>query len=165
MNILDNIKSLLFCFHTFGVRRTIYVLDSENQPGSGALGLTGDVWHQEYKNQKDGVKNYLTYSFNRLLKISLSWRYRAPDPHPCTIVRLVCIAVLTEVINVGSASAASPDQIVAPDPDHKRRLRFINKNSFIRLTNTCKYVYINIPIFFYYKSKSIKITMFIVQCI
>ena len=53
-NILDNIKSLLFCFHTFGVRRTIDVLDSDNQPGSGsgqirngsgsgALGLTGDV--------------------------------------------------------------------------------------------------------------------------
>ena len=45
-DILDNIKT---CFHTFGVRRTIYVLDSENQPGSGkiqtgfgsgALGLT-----------------------------------------------------------------------------------------------------------------------------
>ena len=87
MNILDNIKSLLFCFHTFGVRRTIDVLDSENQPGSGkirtgsgALGLTGDVWHQKYKNKKEGVKNYLTYSFNRLLKISLSLRYRAPDP-------------------------------------------------------------------------------------
>ena len=50
MNILDNIESLLFCFHTFGVRRTIDVLDSENQPGSGkirtgsgARGLTGDV--------------------------------------------------------------------------------------------------------------------------
>ena len=49
-NILDNNKSLLFCFHTFGVRRTIDVLDLENQPGSGkiqtgsgALGLTGDV--------------------------------------------------------------------------------------------------------------------------
>ena len=42
-NILDNIKSLLFCFHTFGARRTIDVLDSKNQPGSGALGLTGDV--------------------------------------------------------------------------------------------------------------------------
>ena len=34
-NILD-IKSLLFCFHTFGVRRTIDVLDSENQPESGS---------------------------------------------------------------------------------------------------------------------------------
>ena len=44
-NILDSIKSLFFCFHTFGVRRTIDVLDSENQPRSGswALGLTGDV--------------------------------------------------------------------------------------------------------------------------
>ena len=49
MNILDNIKSLLFCVHTFGVRRTIDVLDSENQSGfgkirtgSGALGITGE---------------------------------------------------------------------------------------------------------------------------
>ena len=53
-NILDNFKSLLFCFLTFVVRRTIDVLDSENQPGSGslqiqngsgsrALVLTGDV--------------------------------------------------------------------------------------------------------------------------
>ena len=63
MNILDNIKSLLFCFHTFGVRRTIYVLDSENQPGSGSvkiwtgsgsLGLTGYVWHQKYEIKKEG---------------------------------------------------------------------------------------------------------------
>ena len=93
MNILDKFISLLFCFHTFGVRRTIYVLDSENQPGSGsgkirtgsgtgsgALVLTGDVWHQKYKNKKEGVRNYLRYSFNRLLKIFLSFRYRAPDP-------------------------------------------------------------------------------------
>ena len=50
MNILDNCKSLPFCVHTFGVRRTIDVLDPENHPGSnkirtgsGALGLTGDV--------------------------------------------------------------------------------------------------------------------------
>ena len=28
-NILDNIKILLFCFHTFGDRRAIDVLDSE----------------------------------------------------------------------------------------------------------------------------------------
>ena len=37
MNILDNIESLHFCFHTFGVRRTIDVLDSENQSGSGSV--------------------------------------------------------------------------------------------------------------------------------
>ena len=30
-NILNNLKSLLFCYHTFGVRRTIDVLDSETQ--------------------------------------------------------------------------------------------------------------------------------------
>ena len=54
MNILDNIKSLLFCLHTCGVKRPIFALDTENQPGfgkirtgsesgSGALGRTGDV--------------------------------------------------------------------------------------------------------------------------
>ena len=30
-NISDNFKSLLFCSHTFGVRRTIDVLDSDSQ--------------------------------------------------------------------------------------------------------------------------------------
>ena len=38
MNILSN----SFVFHTFGVRRSIDVLDPENQPGSGALGFTDD---------------------------------------------------------------------------------------------------------------------------
>ena len=56
-NFLDDFKSVLFCFHTFGVRRTIDVLDSENQSGSGkirsgALGLTGDVRLQKYENEK-----------------------------------------------------------------------------------------------------------------
>ena len=56
MNILDNFKSIIFCFHTFGVRRLIDVLDSENQPGSGsrALGFTEDVLHQKYENKKGG---------------------------------------------------------------------------------------------------------------
>ena len=52
MNNLDNFESLIFCFHTIGVRRSIDVQDSENQPGSGALGLTDDVWHQKYGNKK-----------------------------------------------------------------------------------------------------------------
>ena len=42
-NILDNIKNLLFCFNAFGVRRSTDVLDLENQPASGALGLTEDA--------------------------------------------------------------------------------------------------------------------------
>ena len=37
--ILEDFKRLLFCFHTFDVRRTIDVLDSENQPGSGSGAL------------------------------------------------------------------------------------------------------------------------------
>ena len=38
------------------------------------------VWHQKYENKKEGVQSNLTYSFNRILKISLSLRYRSPDP-------------------------------------------------------------------------------------
>ena len=37
MNILDYLKMLLFCFHTFGVIRIIGGLDPENQPGSGKI--------------------------------------------------------------------------------------------------------------------------------
>ena len=44
-NILDNVKSLFLVFILFGGRRTIEILDSENQPRSGALGLKWDVWH------------------------------------------------------------------------------------------------------------------------
>ena len=37
MDILDNFNSLLFCFHTFGVKNSNDVLDPENQPGSGLI--------------------------------------------------------------------------------------------------------------------------------
>ena len=64
MNILDNFKAFFLVFILLGVRRTIDVLDSENQPGSGeirtgsgALGLTGDVRHQKYENKKEGFKS------------------------------------------------------------------------------------------------------------
>ena len=47
---------------------------------------------------KEGFWNYLKYSFNRLLKISLRLRYRAPDPffwpkpgpHPCFLFDINC---------------------------------------------------------------------------
>ena len=45
-----------------------------------ALGITGDVWHRKYGHKKEGLTNYLKYSLNRLLKIFLSLRCRAPDP-------------------------------------------------------------------------------------
>ena len=58
---LDTFKSLLFYFHTFGVRRSIDVPPSENKSGSvknltrsGVVGLKEDVWHQEYENKKEG---------------------------------------------------------------------------------------------------------------
>ena len=60
MNVLDTIKRHLFCFYTFVVRRPLKALEpririwSEFFPwsGSGALALTGDIWHQKYKNKK-----------------------------------------------------------------------------------------------------------------
>ena len=55
MNVLDNFKGLLFC-HNFGVRQSIDVLDPDNQPGSGALGLTKNVQHQKYENKKEAFK-------------------------------------------------------------------------------------------------------------
>ena len=33
--------------------------------------LVSDVWHQKPENKKEDFKNYLKYSFNRLLKVSL----------------------------------------------------------------------------------------------
>jgi len=85
MKIVDNFRSLLFCSHTFSVRRSIDLLDPENQPGfgsakirtgSGALGRTEDV-----ETKKKDFKNmYNTYSFHTISKISLRLRYKAPDP-------------------------------------------------------------------------------------
>ena len=56
------LKAFFLDFYTFGVRRTLDVLDLEIQPGSGnirtgsgALGLKGDVWHQKDESIKDLV--------------------------------------------------------------------------------------------------------------
>ena len=98
MNILDNIKSLLFCFHTFGVRRSINVLDSENQPGSGsafiqcgswyrALGFTEDVWHQKHENKKEcfqkDLKFYNIWKNLSSFEVQSPWSgfWLKPDPH------------------------------------------------------------------------------------
>ena len=55
-------------FSYFGVRRSIIVLDLENQPGSGsrASGFTGGRLTTKYDNKKDGFLNYLEYSFNEI---------------------------------------------------------------------------------------------------
>ena len=42
MNILDNIKSLLFCVHTFGARRSVDVLDPETSPDPVKYGPNPD---------------------------------------------------------------------------------------------------------------------------
>ena len=61
MNVLDNFKSLLFCFHTFGVRRTIDVLDSITSPDpvkfgpdpdQGPYGLQGTSDTKRMKTKK-----------------------------------------------------------------------------------------------------------------
>ena len=56
MNFLGNLQVFFFVFFIFCVRRSIDVLDPENQPGSRALGLTEDVWHQKYENKKKPCK-------------------------------------------------------------------------------------------------------------
>ena len=53
------LKAFFFVFILL-VSDVLYMsLDTENHTGSttgsGALGLTGDVWHQKYKNKKEGV--------------------------------------------------------------------------------------------------------------
>ena len=58
MNILNHFQSLFLCLHTFGVKRSIDILDPENQPGSSA-------------------KNFI----QRILNVSLRSRYRALDPN------------------------------------------------------------------------------------
>ena len=55
MIILDNFESFLYCFHTYGVRRTIDVLDSENQPGSGS-GKIWTEWNMKYELLKQEKK-------------------------------------------------------------------------------------------------------------
>jgi len=75
VNIWDYFTTPFLFFKLMVSRHSIEVLDSENQPGpckiltgSGALGLTVEVWHQKYENDKEGVSNYLKYLFNRILK-------------------------------------------------------------------------------------------------
>ena len=63
MNILDHCKSPLFCFQTFGVRRTIDVLDSETSrypvnfgPDPGPEGLQGTSDTISMKTKKKVLK-------------------------------------------------------------------------------------------------------------
>ena len=65
MNILDNMKSLLFCINTFGFIRTIDVIYSENQPGSepgkfgpdpGRWGLQGTSDTKSIETRKKALK-------------------------------------------------------------------------------------------------------------
>ena len=89
MNFLGNLQVFFFVFFIFCVRRSIDVINPENQPRSGfirtgygsrALGLTEDVWHQKYENKKEGLQNYLEYSFYSILTISHRSGYTALDP-------------------------------------------------------------------------------------
>ena len=79
MNILDNFKSLLFCHHIFGARRSIDVLDPEKPARIRGLQRTSDT--KSIKTKKEGLKNYLKYVFNRILKVSLRSRYKALCPN------------------------------------------------------------------------------------
>ena len=53
MNVLDNFISILFCFHTFVVRRSIDVLDSANQPGSDSFNADPDPGLQGLQRTSD----------------------------------------------------------------------------------------------------------------
>ena len=44
MNILDYFEGLLFYIHTFGARRSIDVIDPENQPGSGKIRTRSEAY-------------------------------------------------------------------------------------------------------------------------
>ena len=68
MNILDNFESLLFCSHTFSVRRHRF-----RKPAWIRI-------RKSMKEKKGGFQNYLEYSFNKIIKISLRLRYKALDP-------------------------------------------------------------------------------------
>ena len=85
MNFLGNLQVLFFVFLILFVRRSIDALDPENQPGAGseALRLTENVWHQKYENKKEGLQNYLEFSFNSILNIFYRSGYRALDPKFC----------------------------------------------------------------------------------
>ena len=56
MNVLDNFIGILFCFHIFSVKRSIDVLDSENQPGSGKI-RKGIQRTSDTKSMKTKTKN------------------------------------------------------------------------------------------------------------
>ena len=68
VSFLDDLQALFFVFLIFCVRRSIDALDPENQPGSGSV--KQNVWHQKYENKKEGLQNYLEFSFNSILNIA-----------------------------------------------------------------------------------------------
>ena len=49
----------------------------------GSLGLTEEVKHKKYENKREGFQDYLKCLFNKIFRISLRSRYRAPDPVVC----------------------------------------------------------------------------------
>ena len=98
LNILDNSKNHLFWFDTFDIKRSIDVLDLENQSGSGEIrtgygfgpiGLTEDAWHQKYKKLRllKLSRIFILWKFKNLrsleVKTSGSGLWLTPDPHHC----------------------------------------------------------------------------------
>ena len=89
-NILDNFQSLLFCFHTFSVRRRYHICARFRKPARIRIRSNSDrirgsranrgrlppkVWKQKRKFLK-----LSKYSTNKSLKICLGLKCRAPDP-------------------------------------------------------------------------------------
>ena len=99
-------RMTIFLFRSLN---SIDVLDQEKQPGSGsgkiltvsgsmALEFTYNIWYPKYENKKVGVKSFLQYSFNRILKISLRSRYRALNPKFAKNRILAATAILNYIL-------------------------------------------------------------------
>ena len=105
MNFLGNFQDFSFVLKKKKiVRRSIEVLDPENQPGSGfirtgsgTLGLTDDV-RLLNKKQKEVLQNYLQYSLIRILNNVYRSRYWALDPAKTGSTSLLMWMHTTELI-------------------------------------------------------------------
>ena len=78
MKNLDNFKNFLVCFLSFGVRRSIDVLDPENQPGFGRIrtesGLQGSQRTSDTIVMKTNKKAFKTIEITHSILIQKIWK-------------------------------------------------------------------------------------------
>ena len=81
MHILDNFKSLLFCFHTLGVRRPMSQIQKTSlDPDQGPLSLQRTSYTKSMKTKKKAFKIIKNIHFIEFLKSLFSLRYEVLDP-------------------------------------------------------------------------------------